>query len=61
MNLLEHAHPAGVEINTFNIRRQHVFLDPGKPNEPNPLKSSVANTFRLFRRRRHRGEIAVTL
>ena len=59
MNLLEHTHPLGIEINTFAIRRRHVDLDGD--GVADPLKPSVANTFRPFQRRRQRGETAVTL
>jgi hypothetical protein len=59
MNLLDHTHPLGIEINTFAIRRQHVDLNGDGAAEP--LKPGVANTFRPFRRRRQRGETAVTL
>jgi len=59
MNLLDHTHPLGIEINTFAIRRQHVDLDGD--GVADPLKPSVANTFRPFQRRRQRGETAVTL
>jgi hypothetical protein len=59
MNLLDYTHPLGIEINTFAIRREHVDLNGDGTAEP--LKPSVANTFRPFRRRRQRGETAVTL
>ena len=59
MNLLDHVHPIGIEINTFALRKQHVDLDGD--GVADPLKPSVANTFRVFRRRRHRGEVSITL
>ena len=48
MNLLQHTHPAGIEVNTFRIRRDHVGLDQDGAADPmNP------NLFRTFRRFRH--------
>ncbi|MGW0203282.1 hypothetical protein, partial [Nonomuraea sp. NPDC003201] len=58
MNLLEHCHPAGVEVNTYALRRRHVDLDGDGDAEP--LDPALARTFRLFRRRRQRGEAAAT-
>jgi hypothetical protein len=59
MNLLDHAHPAGVEVNTFSIRTEHVDLDGD--GAPDRLTPDAARTYRAFRRRRHRGEVGVTL
>ena len=59
MNVLEHTHPLGVEVNTFAIRRQHVDLD--EDGKPDPLTPSISRTFRPFRRRRHRGQTSVTI
>lgn len=54
MNLLERAYPIGIEINTFQIRRQHVDLDGDGQAEA--LLPSVARTYRPFQHRRPRGE-----
>jgi hypothetical protein len=54
MNVLDHAHPMGIEVNTFSIRKQHVDLDGD--GRPEPLPTAIARTFRPFRRRRQRGE-----
>lgn len=59
MNLLGHAYPLGVEINTWQIRQQHVDLDGD--GAADALSPNVARTFRRFRRLRHRGEIGVDL
>jgi hypothetical protein len=59
MNALDHAHPLGVEINTFALRRHHVDLDAD--GVADPLSPAAARTFRPYRRRRHRGEAALTL
>jgi hypothetical protein len=47
MNLLDHTFPAGVEVNTFAIRREHVDLDGD--GEADPLPPTVSRTFRRFR------------
>jgi hypothetical protein len=47
MNLLDHSFPAGVEVNTFTIRRQHVDLDGD--GEADPLPPTASRTFRRFR------------
>jgi hypothetical protein len=47
MNLLDHTFPAGVEVNTFAIRRQHVDLDGD--GQADPLPSTASRTFRRFR------------
>ncbi|MCC5858925.1 MAG: hypothetical protein JJT90_12265 [Ectothiorhodospiraceae bacterium] len=57
MNLLEHAHPAGVEINTWRIRQQHIDLDGDGRAEP--INPRIARAYRQFRRIRHRGEFGV--
>jgi hypothetical protein len=59
MNMLDHVHPAGVEVNTYSIRKEHVDLDGD--GAADPLSPAVARTYRAFRRRRHRGEVGVTL
>jgi hypothetical protein len=59
MNLVDRAHPIGVEINTFAIRRRHVDLD--EDGTVDPLDPSASRTFRRFHRPRHRGEAAVTI
>ncbi len=57
MNLLAHAYPCGIEVNTWDIRQEHVDLDGDGNAEP--LNISVARTYRQFRRQRHRGELGV--
>lgn len=57
MNLLEHSHPAGVEVNTWRIREQHVDLDGDGAAEP--INPRIARAYRQFRRIRHRGEFGV--
>lgn len=59
MNLLQHAFPVGVEINTFSIRQEHVDLDGDGQAEP--LSPTVSRTYRQFRRPRLRGEVGVIL
>lgn len=54
MNLLDHLHPAGVEINTFPIRTGHVDLDGDGVADPLPPR--FANHFREFRRPRSAGD-----
>ena len=50
MNLLDHLHPVGVEINTFDIRRRHVDLDgDGKPEF---LTSGASRSYHQYRHRR---------
>jgi hypothetical protein len=49
MNLLDEWHPAGVEVNTFRLRHQHIDLDGDGTAEP--LTPSLASTFRRYRRR----------
>jgi hypothetical protein len=56
MNLLDHTFPAGVEVNTFSIRRRHVDLDGD--GQADPLPGTVSGTFRQFRRRRAGGTTA---
>lgn len=53
MNVLEHACPLGIEVNTFNIRRRHVDIDGD--GVADPLPPTLARTFRAFRHRRWRG------
>jgi hypothetical protein len=59
MNVLDHTYPAGVEVNTYSIRNDHVDLNGD--GTADPLAPAVARTYRAFRRRRHRGEVGVTL
>jgi hypothetical protein len=49
MNLLDEWHPAGVSVNTFNLRRQHVDLDGD--GVADPLPPALARSFRQYRRR----------
>ena len=49
MNTLVRAHPLGVEVNTFDLRRHHVDLDGD--GLPDPLPPAVARTFRTYQRR----------
>ncbi len=59
MNLLERTFPAGVEINTYSIRHDHVDLDgDGKAN---PLPPGASRSYRQFRLSRQRGEFSVPL
>ena len=59
MNALDQTYPIGVEVNTYAIRQRHVDLDCD--GSPDPLTPTVSKTYRAFRRRRHRGQVAVTL
>ena len=59
INVLDQSFPVGVEVNTYAIRHDHVDLDGDGNAEP--LTPAVSRTYRAFRRRRHRGEVAVTL
>lgn len=59
MNLLDHAHPAGVRVNTYSIRRSHVDLK-GDGNVY-ALDPTISRTYRAFQRPRHRGETSVTV
>jgi len=54
MNLLQHLHPLGIEVDTFAIRQNNVDLD-GDGN-PEPLQTNVSKTYRQFQRSRYRGE-----
>lgn len=54
MNLLQHLHPLGIEVDTFAIRQYHVDLD-GDGN-PDPLQLNISKTYRQFQRPRYRGE-----
>lgn len=54
MNMLQHLHPLGIEVDTFAIRQNNVDLD-GDGN-PEPLQTNVSKTYRQFRRSRYRGE-----
>jgi hypothetical protein len=57
MNLMGQAHPLGVEVNTFSIRREHVDLDGDGKAEA--LPPAISRTYRRFRRSRLRGELGV--
>ena len=57
MNLLDYAHPAGVGIDTYAIRKGHVVLGAGIA----PMPPNVSHTYRPFRRPRSRGEAAEAL
>jgi len=59
MNLLGHAYPAGVRVNTWSIRQQHVDLKIDQTTAP--LDPTISRTFRAFRRIRQRGLSSVTL
>ncbi len=59
MNLLGHAYPAGVRVNTWSIRQQHVDLKIDQTTAP--LDPAISRTFRAFRRIRQRGLSSVTL
>jgi hypothetical protein len=59
MNLLDHAHPLGVQVNTWTIRHDHV--DVGETGSATPLTPSVSRTYRRFQRRRLRGADGVGL
>jgi len=50
MNLLEHLHPLGVEINTFDIRRRHVDADGD--GVPEFLTSRASRSYHQYRHRR---------
>ncbi len=52
MNLLEHLCPLGIEINTFDIRRDHVSIDGA---EPTLLDGRVSRSYLRYRRRRPLG------
>jgi hypothetical protein len=47
MNLLDHAFPAGVEVDTFSVRRRHVDIDGD--GVADPLPPTASQTFRRFR------------
>jgi hypothetical protein len=51
MNLLDFAHPAGIGINTYSVRKQHVKIDGAVA----PLPPGISRTYRPFRRPRGRG------
>lgn len=50
MNLLEHVHPIGVEVSTYDLRRNHVDLDAD--GSPDVLASAASRTYLRYRRRR---------
>jgi len=52
MNLLEHLCPLGIEINTFELRRNHVSPDGGPPQF---LSGQVSRSYTRYRRRRPLG------
>jgi hypothetical protein len=53
MNLLDHTFPAGVEVDTFSIRRRHVDVDGD--GVADPLPPTASQTFRRFRTGRSLG------
>jgi len=57
MNMLEHLHPLGIEIDTFAIRQHNVDID--EDGNAEPLQNNVSKTYRQFRRSRYRGEDSV--
>lgn len=59
MNLLEHLHPLGIEVDTFAIRQSHV--DINSDGNPEPLQTNVSKTYRQFQRSRYRGEDSTNL
>ncbi|MBE9111417.1 hypothetical protein IQ273_18595 [Nodosilinea sp. LEGE 07298] len=59
MNLLEHLHPLGIEVDTFAIRQSHVDIN-GDGN-PEPLQTNVSKTYRQFQRSRYRGKDSTNL
>lgn len=59
MNLLDRAHPMGVQINTYGLRHDHVDL--AGQGDPTPLTPHVSRTYRRFQRRRSRGQEGVPL
>jgi hypothetical protein len=59
MNLLRHVTPAGVQANTWEIRRSHVVTVPG--TAPSPLPPSLTRAFRPFHRPRFTGADAPPL
>jgi hypothetical protein len=52
MNVLDHAHPLGIGVNTAEIRRDHVDLDDD--GDADPLSPSLSRSYRAFRPRRSR-------
>lgn len=59
MNVLADLTPAGVRINTWNIRREHVDVDGN--GTADKLDPTVSRTYRTFRRRRHIGAASPNL
>jgi hypothetical protein len=59
MNALDQTFPIGVGVNTYAIRQGHVDVDGD--GTATPLTPAVSKTYRTYRRRRHRGQVAVTL
>ncbi|WP_420451176.1 hypothetical protein [Ilumatobacter sp.] len=55
MNLLDHLHPIGIEVNTFDMRRHHVDADGDGTAEF--LSSSASRTYHQDRRRRDVGRL----
>lgn len=53
MNALRHLTPAGVQVNTWALRRGHVVLDPALG--PQPLPVHLNRAFRPYRRPRFAG------
>jgi hypothetical protein len=52
MNLLDHAHPLGIGVNTAELRRDHVDLD--LDGVADPLSATLSRSYRDFRPRRSR-------
>jgi hypothetical protein len=50
LNVIERAVPAGIEINTYALRRRHVDVDGA--GGADPLSPALARTYRRFRSRR---------
>lgn len=50
MNLVEHLHPVGIEINTFDLRRRHVDTDGD--GAPEFLTSRASRSYHRYRHRR---------
>jgi hypothetical protein len=59
MNFLDHSYPAGVRVNTWTIRQDHV--DVKGDGKVSALDPTISRTYRAFRRTRERGEQSVTL
>lgn len=58
MNLLEQAYPVGVEVSTYDLRRNHVDVD--SDGRPDFLTSAASRTYLRSRRRRPTGARVLT-